>query len=160
MFRRFGFPVSSSKSRGGFPINKAVKPFIFPIKRSQAASRSRGSLAFKYSFQIRSATYILTGSPVRYFFARKSPETCSSPGCFQRLECSASLNGIRPKRFHSPSGSCSKAESIAPKGRVASHSTSASVYPCKRNLICSSSPIRIRSFIFCLSRVSTSRIRS
>ena len=25
----FGLPVSSSKSRGGLPINKAVKPFIF-----------------------------------------------------------------------------------------------------------------------------------
>ena len=44
IFSRLGFPVSSSKSRGGLPINKVVKPFIFPIKRSQADSRSRGSL--------------------------------------------------------------------------------------------------------------------
>ena len=51
----------------------------------------------------------------------------------------------------SPSESCSKVESIVPKGRVTSQSTSVSSYPCKRNRICSSLFIWVLSLVMILT---------
>lgn len=96
--------------------------------------------------------------PVRYFFARNSPADFSSAGCFRRLECRAFRSGISPRWLHSPSGSCSNSARKVPRGRVMSHRTSASVFPRRLKRICSSSPIRTRSFFFCLSSEMTNKI--
>ena len=106
------------------------------------------------------AANILTGSPVRYFFARKSPAFCSRAGWLQRFVCKASLRGESPFKFHSLSGSCSNSARRLPRGRVTSQRTSASPSPWSRKRISCSSPTRIRSFIFCLSSVRTKIIRS
>ena len=126
-------------------MKTAVREPIFFINRSQASSLSRGSLACKYPFQIRNAANILTGSPVRYFFARKSPAFCSRAGWLQRFVCKASRRGESPFKFHSLSGSCSNSARRLPRGRVTSQRTSASPSPWSRKRISCSSPTRIRS---------------
>ena len=140
--------------------NAWVKIWIFSIKRSQAVLRSRYSLVTRYSFQIRNVAYILTGSPVRYFFARKSPAVCSSAGCFQRLVCNASRRGASPYIFQFFSLSYSKSIRKRPRGRVISYMTSLSLFPSSRKRICCSVPIKIRSFILSLSNARTKRMWS
>ena len=140
--------------------NTSVRLLILSMKRSQAALRSRSSLASRYLFQIRNATYIFRGSLLRYFPWTNSLAVCSSSGCFQRLDWRACRSGESPYKFQSLSVPRSKFTKKVPSGRVISQSASVFWFPFSQKRICCSSPIKIRSFIFFLSGVRTNKILS
>lgn len=96
--------------------------------------------------------------PGEIFFCQELPG-----GFFQRrLFPAVGVQGFpewhKPQAAPFPSGSCSNSARKVPRGRVMSHRTFASVFPRRLKRICSSSPIRTRSFFFCLSSEMTNKI--